>query len=107
MNTKLELGLNEKNNPNKTSVQECLLNWSLYALDKSYGSELKGQTLRTVNRLMKKLQDAADNKLEKIELEESEKDVMRKCFSDTIGFPVGAASVVVAIQDEIATWVAK
>lgn len=104
MNTNLNLGLNKVNNPTGLSNQEIIQNWVLYALNQKYGQALKGQTLRSVNRLMNKLQKAVDDNAEKVELEESEKDIIREVFGEEIGFPVGAAPVVVAIQNEIASW---
>lgn len=107
MKVNLDFKLKEDQNPDKTIPQEILFNWLTYGVSKSNLDGLKGGALRTWNRVVRKFEDAIDAKSEEIEFEESEKDIIRQGFSDNVSFPLNAAKIVCAVQNEIASWSAK
>lgn len=101
MQIKFDLGLSEKENPEKSSYQEIFYSWIQYAINASHEKGLQGQMLRVFNRLNTKFQNAITDNLDKIDLEESEKDLLKKSFSDDTFFPLNSSKVVILIMQEI------
>ena len=95
------LGLSEKENPEKQSEQEITYNWVLYAVGKKHAQGLKGQLLRVFGRLQCKFEEAIDNKSDEIELEEVEKDLIKKSFCDETEFPPYASKIISVIMQEV------
>lgn len=101
MKINFNLGLSEKENPEKQSEQEITYNWVLYAVAKKYEKGLKGQLLRVFGRLQRKFEEAIDNKADEIQLEEVEKDLIKKSFCDETEFPPYSSKIVTVIMQEV------
>lgn len=101
MKINFNLGLSEKENPEKQSEQEIVYGWVLYAVSQRFKDGLKGQLLRIFGRLQRKFEEAIDNNDLDIALEEAEKDLIKKSFSDDVEFPASSSKVISVIMDEI------
>lgn len=101
MKINFNLGLSEKENPEKQSEQEIIYNWVLYAVSKKHEKGLKGQLLRVFGRIQRKFENAIDEQLDSIEFEEVEKDLIKKSFSDEVAFPTYASKIISVLMLEV------
>jgi len=88
----------------KISSQELTSNWITSGVASKYKDGLHGQLRRVWGRIQRKLDEAIDNDMEEIELEEAEKDFIKKVFSEDTSFPSGVAKIISVIEDEIESW---
>lgn len=98
-----DFGLSDKQNPDKASSQEVVFNWVRYAVGQKHKEGLQGGMLRTWGRLQRKFEKAVADKDATLELEDAEKDLIKKAFDDgeKVKFPIDAAKVVMVIQDAV------
>lgn len=102
---KVNIGLNlkEAENPGKLPDQEVVFGWMRYAMEQKYQKGLHGSLLRTWGRIERKFIKAIDEKLDTIDLEDAEIEIVKKLFagSDEINFPIKASRVIMMIEDAV------
>lgn len=101
MKINFDLKLSKQENPEKQSEQEIAYNWVQYAVAKKYEKGLKGQLLRVFGRLQRKFEEAIEKGDQTIELEEVEKDLLKKSFSDDVEFPATSSKIISEIMAEV------
>lgn len=83
------------------SNQEMTANYINYVVGKKYPEGLKSGSLRrSYARLQRALDDAVENNQDEIELEQSQKDLLKECFKDS-ACPAGESKYFVVLEDEI------
>lgn len=101
-----KLNLNISYNPNHLPEGDTNISMTSrlvqHAVNTHYKDGLKGQMLRTYGRIQKKIDEAVENKVNDIKLEESEKDLIKKAI-DEVSFHPALAGLVMALQDGIFT----
>lgn len=99
----MKLNINYKRTPQQVKeLPDVALtaNYIGFAVTRSHPEGMKGQLLRIWGRLNRKLDEAVKNKVNNITIEEAEKDLLRKSFSEA-SFPPDLAKYVIILQDEI------
>jgi hypothetical protein len=66
----------------------------------THAQGIEGQQRRVFARIQRKLDEAIENKTSEIELEEAEKDLLRKSFRDC-KVPAQIAKLFVVLEDEV------
>lgn len=85
----------------QTSNQELTFDYINYAVNQKHKDGLDGALRRIWGRIQRKFDTAVDGKAESIELEQGEKDFIKKCF-DSAKYPPMLAKYVDILEDEIA-----
>jgi len=92
------------NSPDSISYQEMTADYINYACQAVYKDGLDGSKRRIFARISRKLDECIEQKGEEIELEEAEKDFLKKMFSDDKFKPNPAfAKYIIILEDEIAS----
>lgn len=96
----LDIAYETKHLPQEESNISMTSRLIQHAVNAHYKDGLKGQMLRTYGRIQKKIDDAVEQKVGSIEIEESEKDMIKKALDET-SFPAALAGLVMTLQDAV------
>ena len=89
-----------KEGETQLSNQELSEHYISLAVTNVHKEGLEGQERRIYGRIQRKLTDAIEGKVDTIELEEAEKDMLKKSFR-TAKFPAFLSKYIVILEDEI------
>lgn len=84
----------------KVSDRELTADYINYAVNQKHKEGIEGQLRRVWGRIQRKLDDALEQKLDSIDLEEAEKDFIAAAFKES-KFPAGLSKFVIVVEDEI------
>lgn len=88
------------NESDKLSDPELTFDYISFAVNQKYREGLDGQMRRLWGRIQRKFDEAIDNLKGTVDLEESEKDFIRKAF-DECKYPTHTAKYVAVLENEI------
>ena len=77
---------------------DLTMNYLRFAVEKKYKEGLEGQLRRVWGRIERKFEAAIENKTYKVELEEAEKDFIKKAHSEA-NYPVNITKYVNIFED--------
>ena len=89
-----------KNKDSKETNTESTVNMFIYAVNQKYAAGLEGQLRRVWGRILRKFDEALNDKTDNIELEETEKDFLFQAFAEAKTPPAWSALVMV-LEDAI------
>ena len=89
----------DKNEAKGQTIQAIVLGYIDYAIVDTHKT-MEGQMRRIYGRLQRKFDKAVDENLDEIELEEAEKDLIKKSFKEA-KFPAAMSKYVNVLEEEI------
>lgn len=97
---KLNIDYQRKAEDSKESAVETTVNLIFHAMNSQHKNGLSGQSLRTWGRLQRKLEDALEDDISILEIEDAEFDLIEKPIEEAT-YPLPWAKLVCVFQDNL------